>query len=375
MASSVQQKSIDAQTILDGLGQAVLVFDKNNRLVTENRAARAFLGVDYKLVRAEGWSALVMLLNLRPNVNAAALDDVRTQALNTDRPIRFQIERDGERIPCWASAVQGEGGEVYTMISIETPDWSALSELLDHYLGEVREAVESTQGHADLIGRTMRQTKIDGAEKLTRQLSGFTRLIDVHMHRLSRLTDMMARLTAIRTGTLRAAVRTGRRKINLANFIEDFVEVLDEATLIDPESDRSDCRRRIQTDVPASLMIAASPLHLHAVLRDILRNAIMYSLKATPVRLSATAVGDHTVQIEITDEGYGIRAGEVDRIFMPFVRARQPQIISEFGYGLSLYLCKHEIEAMGGYLWLTSEEGVGTTVKIKLPAWKESASC
>jgi signal transduction histidine kinase len=373
MASSVQQKGIDSQTILDGLGQAVLVFDKANRLVTENRAARSFLGVDYKLVRSEGWSAMVMLLNLRPDPNAATLDVVRAEALNADRPIRFQIERGGERMPCWASVVQGEGGEVYTMISIETPDWSVLSELLDHYLGEVREAVSSTQGHADLIGRTVRQTRTDGADRLARQVSGFTRLIDVHMHRLSRLTEMMARLAAIRTGTLRAAVRSGRRKLNLANFIEDFMEMLDEAALIDPETDMSDCRGRTHTDVPASLVIAASPSHLHAVLRDVLRNAIMYSMKATPVRLTATLTGDHAVQIDIADEGYGIRAGEVDRIFMPFVRARQPQIISEFGYGLSLYLCKHEIEAMGGYLWLTSEEGVGTTVRMKLPAWKEGA--
>jgi len=373
MASGIQQKGIDTQAILEGLGQAVLIFDKANRLVTENRAARTFLGVDYKLVRAEGWSAMVMLLNLRPSANAATLDEVRAEALSADRPIRFQIERGGERMPCWASAVQGEGGEVYTMISIETPDWSVLSELLDHYLDEVREAVSATQGHADLIGRTVRQTAADSSQRLARQVSGFTRLIDVHMHRLSRLTEMMARLAAIRTGALRADVRSGRRRINLADFIEDFIEVLDEAALIDPETDTSDCRGRIRADVPASLVVAASPPHLHAVLRDVLRNAIMYSMKATPVRLTAMAAGDHAVQIDIADEGYGIRAGEVDRIFMPFVRARQPQIISEFGYGLSLYLCKQEIEAMGGYLWLTSEEGVGTTVRMKLPAWRDGA--
>jgi signal transduction histidine kinase len=182
---------------------------------------------------------------------------------------------------------------------------------------------------------------------------------------------MMARLAAIRTGALRADVRDQRRRIDLAAFIEDFIEkVLDEADLLDPETDPSSCRRRIHTDVPA-LLVAAPPLHLYKVLRDVLRNALMYSMKATPIRLTAAPVGSHAVQIDIADEGYGIRASEVDRIFKPFMRGRQPQILSEFGYGLSLYLCKHEIEAMGGYLWLTSEEGVGTTVHIKLLAWRE----
>ena len=45
------------------------------------------------------------------------------------------------------------------------------------------------------------------------------------------------------------------------------------------------------------------------------------------------------------DQGYGIRAKEADRVFAPFQRARQPQIIGEFGYGLSLYLAKAEVEA------------------------------
>ena len=69
-----------------------------------------------------------------------------------------------------------------------------------------------------------------------------------------------------------------------------------------------------------------------------------------------------------------MRAKEFDRVFMPFQRARQPQIISEFGYGLSLYLCKHEVEAMNGRMWFESEEGVGSTFILMLPLWRDEAT-
>jgi two-component system sensor histidine kinase VicK len=69
----------------------------------------------------------------------------------------------------------------------------------------------------------------------------------------------------------------------------------------------------------------------------------------------------------VHDDGYGIRESDHDRVFTPFQRARQPQIISEFGYGLAIYLCKHEVEAMNGRIWFDSAEGAGTTFSIALP--------
>jgi len=80
------------------------------------------------------------------------------------------------------------------------------------------------------------------------------------------------------------------------------------------------------------------------------------------------------IQIDMVDQGYGIRAKEQERVFEEFKRARQPQIIGEFGYGLSLALCKHEVAAMNGTMWFKSEENVGTTFSLRLPAWKDAPS-
>ena len=99
----------------------------------------------------------------------------------------------------------------------------------------------------------------------------------------------------------------------------------------------------------------------------------MYSMKASPVKIVASLQGKN-VQIDVIDEGYGVRAKEIDKVFQPFQRARQPQIIAEFGHGLSLYLCKQELEAMSGGMWFRTEEEVGSTFSIKLPSWQDSSS-
>lgn len=369
-------KQLNYQSVLDGLGQGVLIFDKDDRLVMDNLAARTLLGTDLKLIRANGWSAAAAVFNTRGSATENTADTARKKALESARPVRFHIYRAGEYVPCWAAAVHGTSGEVFTMITIESLDWSALSELLDRFRDEVENAARSTRGHTSLITQTLKNPKPnESVEQVSRRIGGFVQLISTHMHRVERLMEMFQRLEQVRTGKLNEIVRSERRKINLQDFIEDFLEALDEIDLIDPETEAQDYRARISTTIPSGLMLYASPDRLTNILHDILRNAIMYSIKATPIIILAhNSAQNQSIQIDVTDQGYGVRAKEFERVFSLFERGRQPQIIGEFGYGLSLYLCKNEIEAMNGKIWFESEENVGTTFSFKLPVWREDSS-
>jgi len=372
----VFDKQLNYQSVLDGLGQGVMIFDKEDRLVMDNLAARTILGTDLKLIRANGWSAAVALFNTKIVGAENTADTARKKALESARPVRFHIYRAGEYVTCWAAAVHGTGGEVFTMITIESLDWTALSELLDRFRDEVENAARSTKGHTTLITQTLKVPKAnESVEQVSRRISGFVQLISTHMHRIERLMSLFQRLEQVRTGQLNEIVRSERRKINLEEFIEDFLEGLDEIDLIDPETETQDYRGRITATIPDGLYVHASPSRLTNILHDVLRNAIMYSMKATPIIILAHASAQNqSVQVDVTDQGYGIRAKEFERVFGLFERGRQPQIIGEFGYGLSLYLCKHEIEAMNGKIWFESEENVGTTFSFKLPLWRDDSS-
>jgi signal transduction histidine kinase len=358
----------DFQAVLDGMGQGILIFSPDGKLVTENLTARTMLGTDLSVIRQAGWSAAAVLFNQQLPDSKNTLEAARTQALTAGRPVRFRTYRSGELLPCWVGGVHGPNGVLYTMLTMEQPDWQPLTEILDRFGDEFRTSVESANGHIRLIAQVMNTRRPEETpDQLAKRIVGFTKLVDTQMVRSARLLSMVERLGAVRVGTLREQVRAGRRRITLDSYLEDLAEEINKTLNIDPDSKVQDVRARLDLNIPAGLVIEASPNHLMRVLHDILANAIMYSMRGTPIHIAAQRRGG-VVQVDVTDEGYGIRDSERERVFTPFQRARQPQIMGEFGYGLSLYLCKQEVEAMNGRIWFDSAEGAGTVVSITLPA-------
>lgn len=360
---------LNLRTVIDSLGQGILVFDSADRLVLDNKAARAILGPNLTLIRAEGWVACAMLLDAR-RIEGQSANEIRQQALKQAEPVRFHTLLTGAYIPCWAVALQGEDNQLYTQITLEQPDWVALREFMTTFRNEARLSVESTRGHADLISQIMKKrTPGMTLDQLAARVMGFSEIISTNMHRLEMFLDQLHRLEVLRTGNLPAEVMKTRRKFNLLSFLEDFLEELQDESPLDPVR-ADDLRDRLSASVPSDLGVVASPDYLKRILRDMLRNAVLYSPKGSPIILRVTRlVPSDVVQIDLSDEGCGIRAKEADKVFAPFQRARQPQVMAEFGYGLSLYLAKAELDAMGGRIWFESEEKVGTTFSLKLPGY------
>jgi signal transduction histidine kinase len=360
---------IDYRALIDGLGQGVLLFNAENQLMLDNLAARSILGQNLLLIRAEGWQAMAMLLD-GPREGGSTVDQLREQSLRSPNPIRFHTYFSGAYTPCWIASIYGANGAVLTMIIIEKPDWHAMTELMTTFRNEARMSLSATRGHAELVKQLLRKNEDDPAvQQITQRVFGFTEIIATHMLRLQNLMDLLHRLEIIRTGELSKRIREARRKIMLADFVEDFLEEFADESIADPDMGGGDFRDRLAIHIAEDLTVYASPDHLRAALRDILRNAACYSEPGTEIKLRALRdITGLNTQIDIIDQGYGVREKEQERVFRPFQRARQPQIIGVDGYGLSLYLTKAELETMGGKIWFESEEGVGSTFSFKLPA-------
>lgn len=107
---------------------------------------------------------------------------------------------------------------------------------------------------------------------------------------------------------------------------------------------------------------------IRTVLRNLLDNAVKYSLAGSgPIELRVER-GAGTVVARVTDEGVGIPDADIARIFEPFYRVDLSRSKDTGGYGLGLSICKRVMEAHGGDITVARGAGGGTSFTLTLPA-------
>jgi len=82
----------------------------------------------------------------------------------------------------------------------------------------------------------------------------------------------------------------------------------------------------------------------------------------TVVRRAVTSDGTAAIAIEVTDDGHGIAADVLPKIFEPHFSTRTS------GSGLGLAISRRMVESWGGEVTIESRVGVGTTVRVTLRA-------
>lgn len=106
---------------------------------------------------------------------------------------------------------------------------------------------------------------------------------------------------------------------------------------------------------------------LERVVSNLLSNAEKYAPGDTPITLTLAATPT-TVTLAVHDEGVGVAAEELPRVFARYVRTRDAVARGTPGLGLGLYICRGIVEAHGGRIAMSSAgRGHGATVHVVLP--------
>lgn len=122
---------------------------------------------------------------------------------------------------------------------------------------------------------------------------------------------------------------------------------------------------------PAVEAIECDRQRLHQILLNLGGNACKFTEGGT-LRIGARASeGGERVVFEVSDTGVGMTAGELDRIFEPFVQVGEESARRE-GSGLGLVITKQLVERLGGTIRVASAPGVGSTFTFDLPVRRPS---
>lgn len=187
---------------------------------------------------------------------------------------------------------------------------------------------------------------------------------------LDRLTEAMERevdrLSVLLTDVMQALHRQSDRLPMELETI-DLVQVVEDALRPYQMGDWEGHRFVVQGLGQGPLRVRGDQRRLEEVVRNLLSNATKYSPAGGEIRLGLSTLGS-VARLTVTDQGVGIPADQLEKIFEGFFRATNLHGRDPGGLGLGLYICRDTIRRHGGRLWAESEgEGRGATFHLELP--------
>jgi signal transduction histidine kinase len=208
---------------------------------------------------------------------------------------------------------------------------------------ELRTPITVARGHAELI----RDSGVNG------QVASDAGVVLDELGRLSRLSERLLILTAAGDpGFLsRADIEVEPLVVGLLRRWSPTAE------------------RGWKVRVAAEGTICADLERLETALDALMENAVKATDEGSPILVASREDG-HRLLLEVTDQGRGIGAEDLPRIFEPFSKIEPDRARKNGGTGLGLSITKAIVDAHGGSIAVESEEGRGTTFRISLPGFR-----
>jgi len=124
----------------------------------------------------------------------------------------------------------------------------------------------------------------------------------------------------------------------------------------------------LNLNVPTDLKVQVDPILTTMGLTNILNNAIRFTPTGGHIGVKAELHDDREVWVTISDDGIGVEADQLERIFEKFYQIEDHMTRKHGGLGVGLSITKALVEAEGGRVWASSDGlGKGTTITVVLP--------
>jgi len=175
------------------------------------------------------------------------------------------------------------------------------------------------------------------------------------------LVDSLLDLSNLESGGMQLDLRTSDLVLLIDEVITEFDTLVVERKL------------SIHFAKPsASIEVTVDTAQLKKVIRNLLSNAVKFSPRNGTIHLNATRKGG-IAMVSMRDEGPGIPANELARVFENFVQSTSTNT-GAGGTGLGLAICSQIVAKHGGRIWAEAIDDGGTRVALEIPVSAEDRS-
>ncbi len=321
--------------ILTGMVEGVLVIDAGGKVVLANPSAATLLGRSGAPVGA----AVVELLDVGP--------------LLLDESQRFAELAVGERtLVVTVQRLRGVGEVGAVLVLHDVTERHRLESMRRDFVAqishELRTPVAAIQGYAETLigGRADDATRAEFLEVIHRQA-----------RRMGRLVADLLRLAELEA---RPPEQLRDEPIPLAAVAAHVVETVRDRA--------AEAGVELRIEVPAALQARGDPDDLEQVLENLVDNAIRYGARPGTVRVGAHALPGDRVALTVDDQGEGIPAEHLPRVFERFYRVDPVRSRKLGGTGLGLAIVKRLVTALRGEVRAEARAEGGTRFVVDLPA-------
>jgi signal transduction histidine kinase len=351
----------------DNLFEAISVFASDGRLYTWNSRFIEDWELDEEWLTTHPRVDELVPAMARKLVNPTAAAQIREMVRQTTNERQSSTGRitmtDGRHFQ-FAAVPLPDGNALLTMVDVtdSTRIEAALRErataleeadrvktdFVANMSYELRTPLTSIGGFAELLGGGY-------AGDLTPKARDYVSAILESVERLSKLINDVLDLT---TGDTRG-VALEKERVDIAGLCRAAAETA--------KARAAEKGQKLDVDIsPLAGHVFGDARRLRESVEHVLQNAIAYTDRKGRISLSAT--GDKKLAvIRIEDNGSGIEADDLPRVFNRFDRVVEAGVRGEAALGLGLPLTQQFIEAHGGTVELDSEKGKGTTVTLTIP--------
>jgi len=338
------ERSQELETVLQGIGDGVLVADPHLQLLMMNGVAAHIFALEQSpqpglpLAQILPGDPVLDLLEDTLQAGEEVIREIELEGYGRDKAHTYQA---------LASPMIAEDGRAQGVVAVlrDITAQKELERMKSNFLSvvshELKTPLHSIKGFVEII----LMGKTGAINELQRDFLG---TVKQQTDLLQRQINDLLEFSRLESGQVKLYVEEVALPTLVARVLDKLAPLAQEGELT--------LHNRLPSDFPA---VEGDRLRLEQVLTNLVENGLKFTQAGGDVTVGGVDLGDQ-VQITVSDTGIGVPPTERDRVFDRFYQVDSSAERAYRGVGLGLTICKHIVAHHGGRIWLEDNELQGS---------------